>query len=157
MEDFVFAITQDPPQPSSWSHHHQFENNSTNKVSNNDTRPTSALSLPKLPSSSLPPRRRTPLLKSDARAPHSGRGRSRSGVHRPSRIINTDDVRPSLTHPPATRRPPWGKEVGNINPKLLLRQRRGFVIGWKKEMDDYCGSCEWVNLLQYRASAIEKQ
>ena len=155
MEDFVFAITQDPPQPSSWSHHHQFENNSTNKVTNNDTRPTSALSLP----SSLPPRRRTPLLKSDARAPSSGRGRSRSGVHWPSRIINTDDVVPLLTptHPPATRRPPWGKEVGNINPKLLLRQRRGFVIGWKKEMDDYCGSCEWVNLLQYRASAIEKQ
>ena len=156
MEDFVFAITQDPPQPSSWSHHHQFENNSTNKVSNNDTRPTSALFLR---SSSLPPRRRTPLLKSDAPAPHSGRGRSRSGVHLPARtrIINTDDVVPLLTEPPATRRPPWGKEVGNINPKLLLRQRRGFVIGWKKEMDDYCGSCEWVNLLQYRASAIEKQ
>ena len=156
MEDFVFAITQDPPQPSSWSHHHQFENNSTNKVSNNDTRPTSALSLKP---SSLPPRRRTPLLKSDAPAALSGRGRSWSGVHLPSRIINTDDERFLLTptRPPATRRPPWGKEVGNINSKLLLRQRRGFVIGWKKEMDDYCGSCEWVNLLQYRASAIEKQ
>ena len=143
-------MTQDPPQPSSWSHHHQFENNSTNKVSNNDTRPTSALTLS---SSSHPPRRRTPLLKSDAPAPYSGRGRSRSGVHRPSRRSNTDDV----PHPPATRRPPWGKEVGNINPKLLLRQRRGFVIGWKKEKGDYCGSCEWVNLLQYRASSIEKQ
>ena len=156
MEGFVFAITQDPPQPSSWSHHHQFENNSTNKVSNNDTRPTSALSFR---SSSNPPRRRTPLLKSDAPAPLSGRGRSRSGVHRPrSRRSNTDDVYLlPLTKPPATRRPPWGKEVGNINSKLLLRQRRGFVIGWKKEMDDYCGSCEWVNLLQYRASAIEKQ